>query len=215
MDIRQTKKNTRQPKSRNIIATFISQSRAPCGADKFGTQVAIKQKHTISDPRKTHAKRYTVHTDMPRAKLLPRGPPTTIIMTLSAVEISASSLLSCGPAATVAGDRWRRRCLQRARAQWAPNRAAARAAAKCATRRNGGGRRGNTPTADTDVSRTRTRLSNRFFLPKPFRHDGVFPSKKSALQHASANHVNDEASARQADDSRVSRINQKKKIQDP
>jgi len=56
-------------------------------------------------------------------------------------------LLSCGPAATVAGDRRRRRrrcCLQRARAQWAPNQATARAAAKCATRRNCGG--GNTPT---------------------------------------------------------------------
>lgn len=54
-------------------------------------------------------------------------------------------LLSCGPAAAVAGDRRWRCCLQRARAQWAPNRATARAAAKCATRRNGGGG-GNTPT---------------------------------------------------------------------
>jgi len=46
----------------------------------------------------------------------------------------------------VAGDRRRQRCcLQRARAQWAPNQATARAAAKCATLRNyyGGG---NTPT---------------------------------------------------------------------
>lgn len=55
-------------------------------------------------------------------------------------------LLSCGPAAAaVAGDRRRRRCcLQRARAQWAPNQATARAAAKCATLRSCGG--GNTPT---------------------------------------------------------------------
>lgn len=53
-------------------------------------------------------------------------------------------LLSCGLAAAVAGDQWRRCCLQRARAQWAPNQATARATAKCATRRNCGG--GNTPT---------------------------------------------------------------------
>jgi len=52
-------------------------------------------------------------------------------------------LLSCGQAAaTVAGDRRRQRCcLQRARAQWAPN----QATAKCATLRNYGGG-GNTPT---------------------------------------------------------------------
>lgn len=56
-------------------------------------------------------------------------------------------LLSCGQAAAaVAGDRRRQRCcLQRARAQWAPNQATARAAAKCATLRNYGGG-GNTPT---------------------------------------------------------------------
>lgn len=46
----------------------------------------------------------------------------------------------------MAGDRRRQRCcLQRARAQWAPNQATARAAAKCATLRSYGGD-GNTPT---------------------------------------------------------------------
>lgn len=45
--------------------------------------------------------------------------------------------------------------MQRARVQWAPNRATARAAAKCATRRNGGG---NTPT-DRDRLRYRRRCA--------------------------------------------------------
>lgn len=76
-------------------------------------------------------------------------------------------LLSCGPAAAVAGDRRRRCCLQRARAQWAPNRATARAAAKCATRRRNGD--GNTP---TDGVRRRCR---RRAPQKRDRRRGVWP----------------------------------------
>lgn len=71
------------------------------------------------------------------------------------------SLLSCGSAAAVAGDRRRRRrrrcCLQRARAQWVPNPATARAAAKCAIRRRNGD--GNTPT--DGVHRRRRAPQNR------------------------------------------------------